>query len=311
MTKPGGGGASDGVPECHRLGCELIASSAVETIDLNADADVGTLMGALVTDRGCAVRVARACVALSGLDVGRQREILAAGGIESVLAAMDAHRADANVQQWGCIALQNVVDRNAAAKTRIAAAGGLTQIVSTMDSHSDHMGVQLAACQLLLNLSASMDLRGGIKAAGAGDGVRRAMSVPDAGQQLHVCGSGLLARLGEPEARQPCKPLRKRIGLGARRHERGEWKTLLLAPTTLHEQGRDSELDLKILRGDITADVRVYVLRQEKRIVSFLLSSTFTDTEWERNLLIDDVVPYIQDYARKYGFEFRLAEMRW
>ena len=43
MTKPGGGGASDGVPECHRLGCELIASSAVETIDLNADADVGTL----------------------------------------------------------------------------------------------------------------------------------------------------------------------------------------------------------------------------------------------------------------------------
>ena len=84
-----------------------------------------------------------------------------------------------------------------------------------------------------------------------------------------------------------------------------------MAPTTLHEQGRDSELDLKILRGDITADVRVYVLQQDKRIVSFLLSSTFTDTEWERNLLIDDVVPYLQDYARKHGFEFRLAEMRW
>ena len=116
---------------------------------------------------------------------------------------------------------------------------------------------------------------------------------------------------GASEALQPCKPLRERIGLGARRHERGEWKTLLLAPTTLHEQGRDSELDLKILRGDITADVRVYVLQQDKRIVSFLLSSTFTDTEWERNLLIDDVVPYLQDYARKHGFEFRLAEMRW
>jgi hypothetical protein len=116
---------------------------------------------------------------------------------------------------------------------------------------------------------------------------------------------------GVSEALQPCKPLRERIGLGARRHERGEWKTLLSAPTTLHEQGRDSELDLKILRGDITADVRVYVLQQDKRIVSFLLSSTFTDTEWERNLLIDDVVPYLQDYARKHGFEFRLAEMRW
>ena len=116
---------------------------------------------------------------------------------------------------------------------------------------------------------------------------------------------------GASVALQPCKPLRERIGLGARRHERGEWKSRLLAPTTLHEQGRDSELDLKILRGDITADVRVYVLQQDKRIVSFLLSSTFTDTEWERNLLIDDVVPYLQDYARKHGFEFRLAEMRW
>ena len=116
---------------------------------------------------------------------------------------------------------------------------------------------------------------------------------------------------GASVALHPCKPLRERIGLGARRHERGEWKTLLSAPTTLHEQGRDTELDLKILRGDITADVRVYVLQQDKRIVSFLLSSTFTDTEWERNLLIDDVVPYLQDYARKHGFEFRLAEMRW
>ena len=116
---------------------------------------------------------------------------------------------------------------------------------------------------------------------------------------------------GASVALQPCKPLRERIGLGARRHERGEWKTLLTAPTTLHEQRRDTELDLKILRGDITADVRVYVLQQDKRIVSFLLSSTFTDTEWERNLLIDDVVPYLQDYARKHGFEFRLAEMRW
>ena len=85
-----------------------------------------------------------------------------------VLAAMDAHRGDTDVQQWGCIALQNVIGRNAAAKAQIAA-GGLTQIVSMMDLHGYHAGVQLAACQLLLNLSASMDLRGGIKAAGAGD----------------------------------------------------------------------------------------------------------------------------------------------
>jgi hypothetical protein len=40
-----------------------------------------------------------------------------------------------------------------------------------------------------------------------------------------------------------------------------------------------------------------------------LLSSTFTDTASERNLA--DVVPYLQQYARKYNFDFRLVEMRW
>jgi len=59
------------------------------------------------------------------------------------------------------------------------------------------------------------------------------------------------------------------------------------------------------------AEVRESVLHEEKRIVSFLLSSTFTDTAWERNLLIADVVPYLQQFARKYRFEFRLSEMRW
>ena len=116
---------------------------------------------------------------------------------------------------------------------------------------------------------------------------------------------------GASGAQQPCKPLRERIGLGARRHERGEWKTRLVASTALHEQERDVERDMHILRGDISADVKMHVLREDKRIVCFLLSSTFTDTEQERNLLIDDVVPYLQDYARKNGFEFRLAEMRW
>jgi hypothetical protein len=41
------------------------------------------------------------------------------------------------------------------------------------------------------------------------------------------------------------------------------------------------------------------------------MSSTFTDTEWERNLLISDVLSYLAELARKYGLELRLAEMPW
>ena len=57
--------------------------------------------------------------------------------------------------------------------------------------------------------------------------------------------------------------------------------------------------------------MRIEVLHEDKRIVSFLLSSTFTDTASERNLLIADVVPYLRRFARKHNFDFRLVEMRW
>ena len=48
--------------------------------------------------------------------------------------------------------------------------------------------------------------------------------------------------------------------------------------------------------------------QRSKLVFKFLTSSW---QEWERNLLIDDVVPYLQAFVRRLGFEFRLAEMRW
>jgi len=104
--------------------------------------------------------------------------------------------------------------------------------------------------------------------------------------------------------------LRTRIGLNNIRRERAEWKALLEKHVEVREKARDVELDAQILRGDVHGDVLAKVLSVEKRIVSFLLSSTFTDTEWERNLVLDDVVPYLQEYARQHQFEFRLVEMR-
>jgi len=106
-------------------------------------------------------------------------------------------------------------------------------------------------------------------------------------------------------------PMYTQIGHTIPRSERGEWKAKLKAPVELNPRKRDLVLDAKILRGELEDVARKYVLHEEKRIVSFLLSSTFTDTESERNLLIADVVPYLHEYARQRGFEFRLAEMRW
>lgn len=105
--------------------------------------------------------------------------------------------------------------------------------------------------------------------------------------------------------------LRTKIGLDTPRRDRAAWKALLEKHVEVREKARDVELDAQILRGDVRGDVLAKVLSVEKRIVSFLLSSTFTDTEWERNLVLDDVVPYLQEYARQHQFEVLLVEMRW
>ena len=83
------------------------------------------------------------------------------------------------------------------------------------------------------------------------------------------------------------KPLRAKIGLAEPRHERPVYKGLLEEPVVLIGKKRSPFLSRAIARGFITDKVRAYVITVHKRIVSFLLSSTFTDTEWERNLLLE------------------------
>ena len=78
----------------------------------------------------------------------------------------------------------------------------------------------------------------------------------------------------------------------------------------LVQRNRDLDMDTRILCGEIDASALVVVRRKESRNVSFLLSSTFDDTEIERNLALADVVAYLQEVSRKLGFEFRLVEMR-
>ena len=72
-------------------------------------------------------------------------------------------------------------------------------------------------------------------------------------------------------------PLRERVGLTTPRHERDAW-TQAEAPVDVHAKDRNEAMDMKILRGEIDGAVREVVLREVKSIVSFLLSSTFTDT---------------------------------
>ncbi|XP_056004736.1 NACHT and WD repeat domain-containing protein 2-like [Ostrea edulis] len=48
------------------------------------------------------------------------------------------------------------------------------------------------------------------------------------------------------------------------------------------------------------------------RVVRIFISSTFTDTREERNILIEEVYPKLQSYCKQnYGLEFQVVDMRW
>ncbi|XP_072034434.1 NACHT domain- and WD repeat-containing protein 1-like [Amphiura filiformis] len=50
---------------------------------------------------------------------------------------------------------------------------------------------------------------------------------------------------------------------------------------------------------------------QESNIVRIFMSSTFTDTVYERNRLMKDIFPELRKYCQSKGVEFEVVDMRW
>jgi WD40 repeat protein len=72
-------------------------------------------------------------------------------------------------------------------------------------------------------------------------------------------------------------------------------------------------LVLSSLRGDIRAleaNSDMLNIDAQQAVVRFFVSSTFDDTKHERDVLIKCVMPALQRYARSFGFETILSEMR-
>jgi hypothetical protein len=148
------------------------------------------------------------CLAFSALSnvagAGEESQNLIAdlGGVALVIAAMEAHKNNLQVQMWACVALQNIAYQNACTKTAIANASGVQCILSAMDTavpHKQESRVQLAACQVLLTLSSDKALRRRILQAGGLRRVRLAIATSegtDTAQDTLRIGHALLLRLG-------------------------------------------------------------------------------------------------------------------
>ncbi|RHY28673.1 hypothetical protein DYB32_005783 [Aphanomyces invadans] len=91
------------------------------------------------------------------------------------------------------------------------------------------------------------------------------------------------------------------------RDTRHEWKEKLAVRPPQTSKDLDEALVGRVLQGKLVASDIV----QKPKAISVFVSSTFTDTASERNLLIADVYPYLKRYAALLGLEFSASEMRW
>ena len=97
--------------------------------------DEGSRINAVSLDSGMSVRSLISFV-------NNIEELLCAGGVETVVAAMRAHASSAGVQQQACGALRNLSAGNAENKTVIGNAGGVEAVVAAMRAHASSAGVQ-------------------------------------------------------------------------------------------------------------------------------------------------------------------------
>lgn len=102
------------------------------------------------------------------------------------------------------------------------------------------------------------------------------------------------------------------------RPEREPWRTILRkAPSVVYRkrkellQNEDEELVEyfnNLLQGKIKPDSRWSLPSKE---IAIFFSSTFTDMSTERDLLMEDVYPYLREFCRRLGYNFSVADMRW
>ena len=102
------------------------------------------------------------------------------------------------------------------------------------------------------------------------------------------------------------------------RSEREPWRSRLQNAATDFEQEQDvasanveelenTEKFRALLRGSLPPDG---VKRNGSEVWVFI-SSTFTDTMMERDLLLMDAYPYIREFCRQIGLDFNVVDFRW
>ena len=89
------------------------------------------------------------------------------------------------------------------------------------------------------------------------------------------------------------------------REERSGWKDRLRSKNP-PKNPRNKPEDWSAITGNMKEMGEIAC----KRVIRVFISSTFTDTVFERNYVLEDVIPYLKDAGRERGFDIIFSEMR-
>ena len=109
--------------------------------------------------------------------------IAAAGGVEAVLRAMEAHAEAATVLEKACFVLAALAFENSPIQGAIVAAGGLVAVVRALGTHSAEVKVQEWGLRALYNLANNHPTNQAAVVARGGAQLARTA------QQTHLSGS--------------------------------------------------------------------------------------------------------------------------
>ena len=170
---------------------------------VSSDSDIGDILSAIATHPQDPAVVVRGCTALAAHKRVEPATVMALGGIDELVRAMQMHQSAQHheLQMWVCLALEAACNKSSHAIGRMLHLGGIDLVISAMDMHIEHESVQLAAGQLLLGLSVEEQACDAIQLAGGADRVERAMAFSNADPLLvKTVGPALLGRLSRRAA---------------------------------------------------------------------------------------------------------------
>ena len=106
--------------------------------------NIATILDEMDAQKGTADVQERACCVLYNLannNIDNKGKIVAAGGEKRIMAAMDTHRGNADVQAATCFTVR-IIASNTESQGSMVAAGCLERIVTAMDIHTGNAKVQ-------------------------------------------------------------------------------------------------------------------------------------------------------------------------